>query len=479
MQKLACLSVSMIMAVGVVLAGWATPFGMAPVRAATILSVNNTVDAVDLNPGDGVCRAGVSSAQKCTLRAAIMEANALAGTDSIILPAGTYTLTLDGNASADNDDTSASGDLDAFDLILRGTTNAPAIIQGGTGWSERILEISDSSISAISIRGGNTSDCDGGGGVLVREATTFTNVTITSNAYTSCGNGSGGGGVAIEDNGNLTLINSTVSNNTVSGSNAFGGGIFINQGALTLLNSALSNNRAVNGNGGGPAILGEGVNASFVGSTLSNNTANQGGGVAMGMADPGDSSDLSLTNSTISGNTALQSGGGLFIGDLSHIQLASVTIAKNSANSNGGFLGGHGGGVATGSGTVTLKNTIIAENIDHTQQVLLQRPDCSGTLTSQGFNLIQSTFGCTITGNTTGNKLGQDPALGPLQNNGGATFTHAIDFGQALDSGDPNGCTDTAGSALVTDQRGIGRHQGVAGGPGQCDIGAVETVQPA
>ncbi len=65
---------------------------MLPAFAADF-SVNNSSDVVDLNPGDGLC---VTAGSNCTLRAAIMEANALAGADTIAVPAGTYQLTITG-----------------------------------------------------------------------------------------------------------------------------------------------------------------------------------------------------------------------------------------------------------------------------------------------------------------------------------------------------------------------------------------------
>ena len=60
------------------------------VIAATFV-VNTTTDTADAAPGDGACLDGGGA---CSLRAAISEANALAGTDTITLPAGTYTITL-------------------------------------------------------------------------------------------------------------------------------------------------------------------------------------------------------------------------------------------------------------------------------------------------------------------------------------------------------------------------------------------------
>jgi CSLREA domain-containing protein len=54
------------------------------VSAATF-NVNSAVDAVDAVPGDGVC---ATAGGQCTLRAAVQEANALPGADTISLPAG-------------------------------------------------------------------------------------------------------------------------------------------------------------------------------------------------------------------------------------------------------------------------------------------------------------------------------------------------------------------------------------------------------
>ena len=51
--------------------------------------VDSEVDAVDANPGDGICASAVDG---CTLRAAVMETNALAGADGIAIPAGFYAM---------------------------------------------------------------------------------------------------------------------------------------------------------------------------------------------------------------------------------------------------------------------------------------------------------------------------------------------------------------------------------------------------
>ncbi len=90
------------------------------VSAATFV-VNTTDDANDAAPGDGICQ---TINLNCTLRAAITEANALAGDDIITLPAGTYTQTLAGV-----EDANASGDLDILsNITINGAGSATTII---------------------------------------------------------------------------------------------------------------------------------------------------------------------------------------------------------------------------------------------------------------------------------------------------------------------------------------------------------------
>src|SRR4030066_1574657 len=75
-----------------------------PALAATF-TVNSTEDAVDIIPGNGIC---ADAFDDCTLRAAIQEANASAGADTIVLLAGTYVLDISGLG----EDTAITGGLD-------------------------------------------------------------------------------------------------------------------------------------------------------------------------------------------------------------------------------------------------------------------------------------------------------------------------------------------------------------------------------
>src|SRR5215469_1064747 len=97
--------------------------------------------------------------------------------------------------------------------------------------------------------------------------------------------------------------------------------------------------------------------------------------------------------------------------------------------------------------------------------------NCSGTLTSEGYNLSSDS---TCNFNNPGDLNNHDPMLGPLQNNGGPTQTMALHPGSpAIDGGNPSGCTDGQGHLLKTDQRGMPRpdKEDSVG----CDIGAYES----
>ncbi len=92
-----------------------------------------------------------------------------------------------------------------------------------------------------------------------------------------------------------------------------------------------------------------------------------------------------------------------------------------------------------------MRNTIAAGNIS-----ALGGDDVHGNLTSDGYNLIGDTEGANITGTATGNQYNLDAKLGPLQDNGGPTRTHALLSGSpAIESGDSGGTN--------VDQRGLVR----------------------
>jgi CSLREA domain-containing protein len=248
--------------------------------------------------------------------------------------------------------------------------------------------------------------------------------------------------------GTVTISGVTIEGGNVSGN---GGGIE-NDSTLTLLNSIVSANQA-SGQGGG-IFNSPGSSLTLTRSTLVRNQAGaEGGGIA-------NSGSLASVNSTITGNTSATAGGGIY--NQGNITINNnLTIALNQA--------GQGGGVNNASsGVFNFSNTILAGN------TASAGPDCNGNMTSQGYNLVQTPNGCSLSGITTGNLVGQNAQLGPLQDNGGSTPTMALlPSSPAIEAGNPSPPGKAAYACEATDQRGVARPQGLV-----CDIGAFELKNP-
>ncbi len=384
-----------------------TPAPSTPAYAATF-TVTKTADTKD-----GTCAAD------CSLREAIIAANANAGADTINLPAGTYTLSIAGA----NENIAASGDLDIrADLTIVGGGDATTIVDGGA--LDRVFHIVSGTveISGLTIRNGDTGV---GGGIDNGGTLTLTNSTVSGNTA------GGGGGIA--NGATATLTNSIVSGNTAAGD--YGG--ISNFGTMTIIDSTISGNNGDDSVGG---IYNSGTGTlTLTNSTVSGNTAAVDGGIRNDFGGT-----LTLNSSTVSGNTAAGDYGG--ISNFGTLTLTNSTVSGNTASSVGGIFNDFGG-------TLTLKNTIVANSPSG--------GDCFGTITSAGYNLdSDGTCGLAAAGDISNT----DPLLGPLADNGGPTLTHALLAGSpAIDAGSPD-CPPPA-----TDQRGVVRPQGAA-----CDIGAYE-----
>ena len=388
--------------------------GMADLKDVAI--TNNLADQEDNQSGDG---GGIYNTGRLTLRGSRVGDNSTTAVGGGIGNAGA--LTLDRSAISGNIARSGGGLYNTGTATLTNSTfreNRTTYYSGGGIDNRGTLSMIGGTLN------GNVAT-EGGSGLYNADTgtATLTNSIVRGN---SVSDGSGGG---IDNRGTLTLDRSTVRGNTAT----FGGGIQ-NVGALTLDRSAISDN-ATNDDedGGGGGIENVGV--------------------------------LTATNSTISGNRATGDGGGIRnLGFDATADLNNVTIAKNIADSDGDGHG-DGGGIINSFGTVTLRNTVIGNNADTGGEA----PDCTGTLTSEGYNLVWNPSGCTIVGDTTGNLLGQNPRLDTLSDNGGPTQTHALQSGSpAIDAGNP-AAPGSGGACAATDQRGVVRPQGAA-----CDIGAYE-----
>ncbi|MBI5032175.1 MAG: hypothetical protein HZB51_16720 [Chloroflexi bacterium] len=361
----------------------------------------------------------------------------------------------------------------------------------------------------------------GGSGIYNSGTMTVTNSTISDNK--DAANSAGGGGIF--NDGTLNLTNSTVRNNqvqTIAALGQFGGAGIANRGTATITSSTISSNKAIGySNGGGGGIYNNG-GMTISNSTVQGNNSNSeakgawggfGGGILNWQAG-----NLSIQNSTLAGNTADRDGGGLE--NLGTLTIVNSTIKQNLANgkrpiSGSGQIGTGGGGIDNATGTLTLQNSTISGNtsnlyggglINHEGTlsatfVTVSNNSAStigggiyitGTVTdtlssltntiianSMGQDCVNESSSITLAGtliedNTCSPTLSGDPNLGPLQNNGGATETHALLSGSlAIDQilSGVNGC----GTTFTTDQRGVIRPT-----DNGCDLGAYEvsTAQP-
>jgi CSLREA domain-containing protein/uncharacterized repeat protein (TIGR01451 family) len=367
---------------------------------AATFTVNSTLDSVDANPGDGTCADSVGS---CTLRAAVMEANALAGADTIDLsqindPNNPIILTIKGadesyepatgntyQAVATHD--AGIGDLNITDsATITGAGSGQTIIEWAAadqadGSADRIFHIEavtaniSVTMSGFTVKNGLTPPVvdiettgDGkiwqfkrhGGGIAIGTSAA-TNLFDPSITHGGGGGGGGGGGMGGGHGGegggetgfaidNVTLVDVNVVD-CMSG--ADGGGIF-NAAPLTVASSVISGNTATS-NGGGiynsaaMTVVETTIGTMASNSAFSNPNHGENGG---GIFDTGlHTTDIRM--SAITGNTA--TGGAALSGRSTTIDnIENTTITGNVARDTAG-------GLAT-NGRVMLKNVTVAGN---------------------------------------------------------------------------------------------------------------------
>ncbi len=496
---------------------------VAPIRAAATITVTTLLDVIDHT--DGVCslREAIIAANTDTGAA---DCAAGSGADTIVFDAGlaypgSIVLTIPGT----DENAALTGDLDlSGTLIISGPGSSLLAIDGNQ--LDRVFEVLGGarvSMTGLQITHGDAGANSGGGfAVNSTGVLTLTNSRVISNVATYGGGVWVGGRlnathseIALNHNGGIfNAGGAVILSNAQILSNTQGYGIW-NEGALVFSGGALKGNAggglhnsgspapsaslsdvSVIGNTGGSGIYNVSGSTTVVRSQILSNTGVSGGGIYNGdvFASPSiniqDSqigynvasvngggvfnyNFLTLRTSTLFHNHAA-SGGGLHYNAASGLTLMNVTFSNNAASDNGGAIynkrgvtlvnvtladntaGGQGGAIFNDGAQSWSKNTILFGNIGTDGTCAGD----AGTHISQGYNLGDDAT-CNLT--ATGDITGSNPLLGPLQDNGGFTWTRALLAGSpAIDHATNTGCP-------TTDQRGLPRPQN-----GVCDIGAYE-----
>jgi hypothetical protein len=292
-----------------------------------------------------------------------------------------------------------------------------------------------------------------GGGIYIEGENGSASVEINDSIFVGNIALFGVSGAIFNDGGDFGAATLDVDSSTLSGNS---GGLVNYGGTTTLSNCTISDNS----NGG---IVNRGGEQSAGMLEVSNSTINGNGtttseaGGIFNWGAPG-SATLMLSNSTISHNVAPSGGGIENYGQFSTVmvEISNTTFSGNSALVGGGIYNDAGGG----SATVGLHDTIL--NAGAAGGTIVNG---SGTVTSLGYNLSSDNGGGYLIG--PGDQINTDPTLGPLQDNGGPTFTHELLAGSpAIDAGDPQFTPPP-----LYDQRGPGFDR-VANG--RLDIGSFE-----
>src|SRR6476659_6270901 len=289
-------------------------------------------------------------------------------------------------------------------------------------------------INGLTISGGHIAG-DNGGGILNDNSTlTMAHCTVNGNAIVTVSSNNFGGG--IHNSGTMTLDQVIVNNNNAVFSGQGGGvpsggvisntgtmiiiagtipsnlgfwsaGGIYNTGMLTITGSTIVNNQTGNpghfgGSGGG--IINGGT-MTIQDSTISGNTA-FGGDLDGGYGGGISGNNNTITNSTITGNSALHGGGVAGGGNIAH-----TTFSNNSASRDGGAL--------YLTSPLELGNTILKAGTSGVNIF-----NNGGSLITHGYNMSSDNGGGFLNG--PGDQINTDPLLGPLQDNGGPTFTHEL-----------------------------------------------------
>lgn len=387
--------------------------------------VNSTGDG-----GDGVC-----DESECTLREAVLAANAVSGaTVTFDLPRGS-TIVLGGEA------VSVSSDV-----VIQGPGSRRLSVSGED--SSAVFQVNSAaevSIEGLTITRGR------GGGVVNAGTLTVLDSVVTDNR-------SNRGAGLLNRGGGLTISGSQVEGNTAVGiAAAGGGGVYNAGGAVAISQSTVKDNRARGTRAVGGGIANRNGSLTMDSSTVSGNTASSsGGGVWTSTRSSSDATQSAVvTNTTISGNTAGPDGGGGVQNRAGLLNMSFSTVTRNASV---------GAGVATGGGSAAASTEMFASTVAGNTGVDVTVAGDPDMVVSLGSNVVG--FGTAVSSFVQDNDQRGIalPLLSPLGDFGGPTATHAL--GQASPA---VGNLATGACPVDEDQRGTTRPQGPA-----CDAGSFE-----
>lgn len=403
-----------------------------PAGAATI-TVTTTDDELNAD-GDCSLREAVEAANTDT---AVDACPAGSGTDTIVLPAGTFELASQLVVS----------DPDGLTIAGAGSSSTGIIGSGG----HRLIDVTAGTftVDSLTLAGGEAGAEPGGAIRSVDDGVWVLDAVLAENQ--------GGHGGAIESVGGYVNAERSAFIGNVAASdelNGNGGAIRTGTGFVNVDETTFVGNMAANVGG---AILTSSGRVSSIRSMFTENEARAGGAIynSFGL--------ITILNSTLHANTTTDINGNLggtvqtsTLGG--GITLQFVTLTDTLVGL--GVLG------ALDTGAFIITGSIITGNAGG-QCSFFGEP-----VTSAGGNLVGDNS-CGV-GQPT-DAVVADPLLGPLADNGGATFTRlpqaaspAIDV---LGAGPP--CPET-------DQRRVDRPQdGDGDGAAGCDSGAVEVAAAA
>jgi hypothetical protein len=328
------------------------------------------------------------------------------------------------------------------------------------------IRVKVTNLKIINGKDGAVSTTGRGGGVFNNANATFENVTFQNcNTY---GSPNSGGAIFNTGTGNLTITNCTFLNNNANGftTELTKGGALYSDGISHISTSTFSSN-TTGGTPNGGAIFNTdtmGINQStFNGNSASGFVSGFGGAIFNETTG-----DLEIINSTISGNSVGGKGGaegaGLFNNGITRLVFSTVTLnsASSMAPLGGGFYN---------TGIFALHSALVAQN-SVSFGTGTEDGANTGFISDFGYNLIGISnpgLGLTDTTNITGTSASPvNPLLGPLQNNGGPTFTHALLAGSpAIDAGNPSSLYH-----LTVDQRNFPRPINTAPDIGSFEFGS-------